>query len=410
MSFIPMGSNPVREAPESPIDILLVDDREDGLMALEAVLASKEYNLIRASSGMEAIARLYERDFALVLLDVQMPDMNGFDTAKIIRSHESSKNVPIIFITAINKDTPHIYEGYQSGAVDYIFKPFDPYVLKAKVRIFAELYRKNQKIREQARQLIQAERKRTADLSVLNRQLEAEMAERMKIQKDILDISEREQKRIGQDLHDGLAQQLTAMSFMCQLLWKKLESKMKEEAQIALQILDLNKKAITETKSMARLFYPIELEKLGFFAALQDLAGTTQKLFGIDCRCQLDATVQISDEETATHLYRIVQEAVHNSVRHGKAKDITIGVERQDGDIVVSVADNGRGFGAKPPLHGMGLRIMNYRSKMVGGDFTIEECGSGARVSCRVSGERADSKQPVLPQQGRRLFADDGAR
>lgn len=109
-------------------------------MALEAVLGSENLTLIKANSGREALDLALDHDFAVILLDVQMPDMDGFETAHRIRQNSRSKETPIIFITAINKEIRHINKGYEAGAVDYIFKPFEPFILKAKVDIFVELF------------------------------------------------------------------------------------------------------------------------------------------------------------------------------------------------------------------------------------------------------------------------------
>jgi len=134
----------------SKISILLVDDRPDGLLALEAALEAPDYCLVKASSGPEALALLEGQDFAVILLDIQMPSMDGFETATLIRRRPQTCRTPIIFITAINKDPRYIYQGYEAGAVDYLFKPFDPHILKAKVAVFAELFRKNAEIKRQA--------------------------------------------------------------------------------------------------------------------------------------------------------------------------------------------------------------------------------------------------------------------
>jgi PAS domain S-box-containing protein len=136
--------------PLTRTDILVVDDRPDGLLALEAVLSCDEYNLFKASSGQEALRAALFNDFAVILLDVQMPEMDGFETAKLLRENFRSKDTPIIFVTAINKETRHINQGYESGAVDYIFKPLDPFVLKSKVNIFVDLFNKNLQIKKQS--------------------------------------------------------------------------------------------------------------------------------------------------------------------------------------------------------------------------------------------------------------------
>jgi two-component system cell cycle sensor histidine kinase/response regulator CckA len=132
------------------VNILLVDDREDGLIAMEAVLQSPEYNLVKARSGAEALDCLSSQDFAVILLDVQMPLMDGFETAAKAKTLPRSKDVPIIFVTAINKDPFYIYQGYTSGAVDYLFKPFDPLILRSKVSVLANLYRQRKQIERQA--------------------------------------------------------------------------------------------------------------------------------------------------------------------------------------------------------------------------------------------------------------------
>jgi CheY-like chemotaxis protein len=134
----------------APARILLVDDRPENLLALEAILVSLGQTLVRASSGEEALKALLADDYAVILLDVQMPGMDGFETAAHIKRRERTKDIPIIFLTAINREPQHAFRGYSAGAVDYLAKPFDPWVLRAKVGVFVELYRKNRQLREQA--------------------------------------------------------------------------------------------------------------------------------------------------------------------------------------------------------------------------------------------------------------------
>ncbi|MCH6264631.1 MULTISPECIES: PAS domain S-box protein [Neobacillus] len=126
--------------PVDPINILMVDDRPENLLALEAVLASPHYRLVKAGSGEEALKCVLRQNFAVILLDVQMPGLNGFETAKLIKAREKSKFVPIIFITAISQTTEHVLKGYNLGAVDYIFKPFHPETLKLKVQEFVKIH------------------------------------------------------------------------------------------------------------------------------------------------------------------------------------------------------------------------------------------------------------------------------
>ena len=127
-------------SPADDVDILIVDDRPENLLALEAILEPLHQRLVRASSGEETLRRLLERDFALILLDVQMPGMNGFETARLIKARERTKYIPIIFLTAISKEEAYVFEGYSVGAVDYLFKPFQPEILRSKVAAFVDLY------------------------------------------------------------------------------------------------------------------------------------------------------------------------------------------------------------------------------------------------------------------------------
>ena len=134
-------------------DILLVDDKDENLIALEGILDNPNLNLHKATSGNKALSLILEHDFALVLLDVQMPEMDGFETAELMRGIEKSKHIPIIFVTAINKDQKYVFKGYEAGAVDYLFKPLEAEVLKSKVAIFLDLYNQRKTIKKQSLEL-----------------------------------------------------------------------------------------------------------------------------------------------------------------------------------------------------------------------------------------------------------------
>jgi CheY-like chemotaxis protein len=130
--------------------ILLVDDREENLVALEAILSSLDQELVRARSGEEALKALLTDEYAVILLDIVMPGMDGFETAQDIKRRRKTRDVPIIFLTAVNSDPDYAFRGYAAGAVDFIAKPFDPWVLRAKVSVFVELYNKTRQLQEQA--------------------------------------------------------------------------------------------------------------------------------------------------------------------------------------------------------------------------------------------------------------------
>jgi PAS domain S-box-containing protein len=145
--------------PQAPVEILIVDDRPENLLALEAILEPLGQILVRAHSGDEALRLLLTHDFAMILLDVQMPGINGFETARLIKSRERTRYIPIIFLTAISKDEEYVFEGYSVGAVDYMAKPFQPDILRSKVNVFVDLYQKQRQLAAQQDLLRESERR-----------------------------------------------------------------------------------------------------------------------------------------------------------------------------------------------------------------------------------------------------------
>lgn len=157
---------------KNDVNILIVDDRTENLLVLESLLEKIECNIIKATSGNEALSLMLYYEFALVLLDVQMPDMDGFETAEYIRMNSKTRYVPIIFVTAISKEQKCIFKGYEIGAVDYIFKPIEPIMLQSKVKVFLELYNQKKMIEEQAR-LLEMKVKELSELQEANFKLES---------------------------------------------------------------------------------------------------------------------------------------------------------------------------------------------------------------------------------------------
>src|SRR4051794_34785484 len=160
---------------KSDIKILVIDDKEDNLFSIETVLEKDGYTVLKANSGRAALKILLnEQDFSLILMDVQMPDMNGFETAAIIYQRDKLKHIPIIFITAHHSDEEHVFQAYKSGGVDYIYKPVKPELLRAKVSVFIELYRKTNQLLAQEKKLVAA-----------NKSLQKEIEERKVVEQQI---------------------------------------------------------------------------------------------------------------------------------------------------------------------------------------------------------------------------------
>ena len=198
-----------------------------------------------------------------------------------------------------------------------------------------------------------------------------------RLEKEILQISEMEQRRIGQDLHDGICQHLTGIELMSGVLEQNLEKKANANAAQAAQIAAHVRDVIGQTRSLARGLSPVVLESEGLMAALEELAAHTRKLFNVDCSFACETPVFVHDLITATHLYRIAQEAVTNSIKHGKAKKIDISLTSQLERLILSIKDNGSGAVKIEPGKGMGLRIMQYRAGMIGATLLVQKQPTG---------------------------------
>ena len=246
-------SNTLLILPEQKVNILLVDDQPKNLLALSAILDSPDLNLVKADSGIEALRCLLNQDFAVILLDVQMPNMDGFETAALIRQRQRSRQTPIIFVTALNRDDTHVERGYALGAVDYLLKPFAPEIIKSKVTVFVELFKKTQLLEQQA-----------ALLEAANKKLESEITQRQ--------IAE-EALRGAHDSLEIKVQERTAQlaqanaSLQAEISQRKLAEaelfREKEQAQVTLH--SIGDAVITiNAKGLVEYLNPVASELTGF--------------------------------------------------------------------------------------------------------------------------------------------------
>lgn len=208
-----------------------------------------------------------------------------------------------------------------------------------------------------------------------------DVTERKRLEKEILEISEWERRRIGQDLHDSLCQHLTGIALLSKVLEQKIAAKSFDEASNASEIVALIDQAITHTRGLARGLNPVGLEADGLMAALSELAYNVGKLFGISCHFMYDTPVLIYDNTIATHLYRITQEAVNNAIKHSKATDILISFHNKDGAITLTIKNNGFNFPEMIEKNkGMGINIMKYRAGMIGASLDIRNDIDGRTI------------------------------
>jgi signal transduction histidine kinase len=227
--------------------------------------------------------------------------------------------------------------------------------------------------------------------------LTQEMTERERLEKEILEIGERERRRIGRDLHDSLCQHLTGTALAGQVLEEKLAAKSLAEASDASKLVELVENGITMARDLARGIYPVEVDAEGLMAAFREFAAATAKWSKIACVFECHTPVLVHEATTASHLYRIAQEAVRNAIQHGRAGRIVISLSDRGGRLTLTVEDDGVGLvenwhqGA-----GLGTRIMAHRAAMIGAEFSVEPNPTGGTfVKC--SFPAAAKKEPSPP-------------
>ena len=226
--------------------------------------------------------------------------------------------------------------------------------------------------------------------------LTQEIAERERLQRQLLVISEREQRRIGQDLHDGLCQHLAGSALAGQVLHEKLAKKGMGEASDAQRIVELIEEGVLLSRRSAKGLHPIELDAAGLMLALEEFAATTARLFNIACRFECDSPVLVYDAVAAEHMFRIVQEAVRNAINHGRAGNIVIKLETLDDGQELRIEDDGAGMPSLPSREGLGLRIMAHRAQMIGGHVRVgSRDGGGTVVCCSLPASVETEEQPA---------------
>ncbi len=214
--------------------------------------------------------------------------------------------------------------------------------------------------------------------------LKEDVAHRERMEREVLEISEREQRRIGQDLHDGVCQHLTGIALLCRSLQQKLSARAAPEASEAVRITGLINEGIEQTRRVTHGLYPVANEPSGLMVALQELVNGVHLSDELACRFECPEPVLIPDQMAATHLYRIAQEAVQNAIRHAHPAAITIRLESDEPTVTLTVTDDGCGLPARLPKKGLGLEIMNYRAHTLGATLVVRHGTEGGTVVCCV--------------------------
>lgn len=357
-------------------DILLVDDDPGNLLALEAVLEPLGQNLLRAQSGEAALRTVLRQDLAVIILDVRMPGMDGFETARMIRLRDRSRLTPVIFLTGVSTEMESAFRGYEAGAVDYLIKPVVPAVLRSKVSVFVDLHRKNAALTGEIRNRQAAE----AGLRESEVQLTALAAR-------LVSVREEERTRIAREIHDELGQMLASLRTDVTWIEGQLAGTDRQFVEQAAAMGRLIDSTMHLTRRISTGLMPAFLDGTELVAAIGRQAGELCRRIGARCRLDLPQAAFFLDKEISTTAFRIFQEILTNIARHANAGTIEVYLGIADGLLTLRVGDDGVGIPESRILdrESLGLVGMRERARHFGGGVEIRGSpGSGTMVSVSI--------------------------
>ena len=374
-----------------PLQVLLIEDSADDAALLETELRRAGYvPACHRIETAEALGCALERQgWDLVIADYLLPRFDGLASLALVKA----KGLDLPFIIVSGYITEEIaVAAMKAGAHDYLMKDKLARLGPAVARELrdAEVRRERRRAEEELRrtydELETRVQQRTADLKTANARLQAAIAERRRLEYELLEIAEKERRRIGLNLHDDLGQQLSALALMTKGLELKLAKRRARETPDATRIHNLVQQTMHHARDLAHDLASLDLKGDDLPVALEGLAQHATELFEIACRCERDGAIPPLESNIASQLYKIAQEAVTNAIKHAKAKCVGINLTSGASQIILTVHNDGLPFPSPQNLStGIGLRIMNYRANLIGAAFAIESDGScGTRVICSV--------------------------
>lgn len=343
---------------EQKLNILLVDDQPAKLLTYEAALSELGQNLIKAHSGMEALEQMLKHEIVLVLMDVCMPGMDGYETAEMIHQHPRFESTPIVFISGICVTEMDRLKGYEHGAVDYVPVPAPPELLRAKVRTYIDLHRKT-------------------------RQLEALNAK-------ITMLQEEERRRIARDLHDSVGQLIAAIAMNQSMMSSESERLSEEAAKCLIENVGMVEEVGRQIRTISYLLHPPMLDEAGLGPALRTYIEGFSKRSRIAVKLEITEDFGRLRDEIEISVFRLVQECLTNIHRHSGSPTAEIRLIRQQTLLRIEVEDAGKGLPSEnmawsvSPHAGVGFLGMRERLRILGGTLDIRSNAAGTNVTAVI--------------------------
>jgi signal transduction histidine kinase len=358
----------------------------------------------------EYSGRITDGAGALLLTEEALESAQGSLLLDLLKAQPPWSELPLIILTS-GGESRRVgllnVAARAAGSVTLLERPISTLTLLRSVQVALRSRRRQYQVRDLVTQLANLNkmleyrvRERTAELSAANKQLKSEIRRRKGLEGEILEISDREQQRLGQELHDGLCQHLTAVAFMARSVALRLNNHRVIDAADIEKIADLVNEAASDTRDLSRALHRSDVDAAGLAGALQDLVD--REIWKVPCRLEVKPSFHMEDNPAAAQLYRIAREAVINANKHAQAREIVVRLERSPRGMVLHITDDGVGFRNDSKLKGgLGIHIMNYRAQLIGGRLEIESPKRGGTcISCYLPDGALQSRKSKPGENG----------
>jgi signal transduction histidine kinase len=327
------------------LEILIVDDVKDNLLALKSLLARDDVNISQAQSGTEALDLMMNHDFSLALLDVQMPGMDGFELAELMRGSNKTKNIPIIFVTAIARDQKYVFKGYESGAVDFIWKPLDSHIVNSKVNVFLELHQQKKELQKKVEELKKIQDEQAKLLFQLNKTKE-ELEQAVRVREEFMSIAGHELKtplttlKLQIQIRKRNLKKGNDSSFTTEKLAKMFDSDDKQVGRLTRLIDDM-----LDISRISSGKLSMNLEDFDLCSLVHDVIERHLELFKAEGnQIQIDSCKSINGRWDKFRIEQVITNLLTNAFRYGEGKPIKISIRTEQDRAVVVIEDKGIGI------------------------------------------------------------------